>query len=126
MAGERKRIRDEIKSVIESVYDGDVIAARTYEARDVSEFVSVYFESGDVEWDGLKSFTTAVIVISYFLSELLSDDELDEVADLINGALDVADIAPNLVQGFVPEGFEYLLEKESAFSGISLRYKITY
>lgn len=126
MANERKQIRDEIKAVIESVYNGVVITSRVYDVRDETEYVSVYFESGETEWDGLNNFTTATIVVSYFFSELVSDDDLDVVADSINSALEIADIAPNLMRGFLPDGFEYLSEQESAFSGISLRYKITY
>jgi hypothetical protein len=126
MAGERKRIRDEIKQAIETIYTGTVISSRVYDARDISKLVSVYFDSGDIEWDGIKNFTTASVVVSYFSADLSDDDELDSVADLIHGAIESANIAPDLIQGFMPAGFEYLSEKESAFAGVALRYTVIY
>lgn len=126
MASERKRIRDAIKAAIETEYSGEVIASRVYDARNKRDFVTVYFESGDIEWDGIKNFTTASIVVAYMAKDLSTDDELDEVADLVNGVLAVAPIAPDLIQGFIPAGFEYLSENESAYSGIALRYTVIY
>lgn len=126
MAGERKRIRDEIKAVIDSVFTGDVITSRVYDARETEKFVSVYFESGEIEWDGIKNFTTASVVVSYFSCDLASDDDLDQVADVIHSAVGAASIAPDLIQGFMPSGFEYLSEKESAFAGIAMRYTVIY
>jgi predicted HAD superfamily phosphohydrolase len=126
MAGERKRIRDEIKAVVESVCPCEVVASRVYDARSTGRFVSVYFDSGEVQWDGVKNYTTADVVVSYLVADLSDDDHLDEVADAIHKAIGGADIAPGLVQGFIPAGFDYLSEKESAFAGIALRYTVTY
>lgn len=126
MAGERKRIRDDIKAAIETVFAGEVIASRVYDARDKTKFVSVYFETGDIEWDGIKNFTTAPVVVSYLSNDISDDDAIDKIAESIHAAIESTDIAPGLIQGFVPAGFEYLSEADSAFCGLALRYTVIY
>lgn len=126
MSGERQKIRAAMKAVVEKIYAGKVFDSRVFEARGVPEFVSIYLESGEVVWDGLKATTTAELVISYQVEEFTDDAALDEVADRINDALATERILPDLIQGLMPAGFEYLPEKESAFSGIAQRYTIIY
>jgi hypothetical protein len=126
MPGERKAIRDAIKTIIEGVVDYEVIASRKIDGRDKDDFVSVYFESGEVQFDGLIENTTASLIVAYNTIDQLDDDLLDEVADEIHGALAANEIAPQLVQGFIPTGWGYLDDNERAFSGIYLRYTVTY
>lgn len=126
MAGERKVIRDAVKSIVEQATDLMCFSSRRVDARVEQEFINVYFESGEIQYDGVKEFTTAQIVVCYNNLELIDDDEIDEMADMIHEALASQEIAPSVVQGFVPSGWDYIDDRERAFSGINLRYSVTY
>jgi len=126
MPNERKTIRDSIKTIIEGVVNYEVFTSRKIDGRNKNEFISIYFEQWDMAFDGLQNPTTAPLIIAFNTVDQLDDDLLDEVADAINTALEQNEIAPQLVQGFIPTGGGYFDESERAFSGIYLRYTVTY
>lgn len=126
MPGERKKIRDAVVAVIRPVIDAEVTASRNVDAREKDFFVNVFFESGDVQYDGVKSSTAAILVLAYQTKEIIDDDLLDESADLMHSALENNPIAEDLIQGFIPIGWEYIDDRERQFSGIYLRYSVTY
>ena len=126
MPGERKIIRDAVKEIIENAVSYEVISSRKIDGRNKNEFINIYFEQWDMAFDGLQNPTTAPLIVAFNTVDQLDDDLLDEVADAINAALEENEIAPQLVQGFVPNGGGYLDDNERAFSGIYLRYTVTY
>ena len=126
MAGERRAIREGIKAAIEADLVMEVIASRVYDTRGKSNFVSIFFDSGDDEYEGIQVTTTAQIIVGYFVKDLVDDNELDAVADLIYEAIENTDIAPDVVQGIIPTGFAYVPESETSFSGIVLRFNVRY
>lgn len=126
MAGERKIIRDAVKSIVGQAANVVCYSSRRVDAREELNFINVYFESGEIQFDGIKGFTTAQIVVSYNSIELLEDDDIDQVADVLHEALGSHEIAPHLVQGFSPAGWDYIDDRERAFSGINLRYTVYY
>lgn len=125
MSAERKKIRDAIAQVLQSTFV-DVFKSRSIDARELESFVNVYFDQGDIEFDGLRQQTTATLVIAYHCATIDNDDHIDDVSDQINKLLSENDIATDLIQGFYPVGFQYADEKETAFSGIFLRYEVIY
>lgn len=126
MATERKIIRDAIVAAIKADFVAPIYCSRAVDGREDDNFVNVYFDSGDIEFDGLLTKTRATIVVSYHDRNAQSDDDIDASADFLNNILATADIAPDVIQGMVPAGFEYADERESSFSGIYLRYTIIY
>jgi hypothetical protein len=126
MSNQRKTIRDAVAAVISAVVTCPVFTSRNTDARDETEFVTAFFESGEIEYDGLAESTTAQLSVVYRTEAVVDDDAIDVVADAIHAALVVADIAPSVAQGFFPIGWEYSADKERAFSGINLRYTVIY
>lgn len=126
MPNERKTIRYSIKTIIEGIVNYEVFTSRKIDGRNKNEFISIYFEQWDMAFDGLQNPTTAPLIIAFNTVDQLDDDLLDEIADAINTALEQNEIAPQLVQGFIPTGGGYFDESERAFSGIYLRYTVTY
>jgi hypothetical protein len=127
MANERQVIRAAVSEIVRNAVDAEVFTSRNVDSREKDNFINVYFDSADVQFDGLKEFTTAQLIVAYHTSDVVTDDDvIDEVADAIHFALASHEIAPQLVQGFIPVGWEYQSDRESAFSGIYLRYTVTY
>ena len=126
MAGERKSIRDSVKEILQTVYAGKIYTSRKIDVRDDLEYVNVFFESGDTEYEGLRSSTSCELVVSYNNSNQFTDDELDAVADMLNQALVDNDVAPGVIRGMLPAGFAYESDQESAFTGINLLYTVYY
>lgn len=126
MPNERKTIRDAVKEIIENAVSYEVIASRKIDGRNKNEFINIYFEQWDMAFDGMQNPTTAPLIVAFNTVDQLDDDLLDEIADSINSALEENEIAPQLVQGFTPLGGGYLDDNERAFSGIYLRYTVTY
>lgn len=126
MAQERKAIRDGIKAALKTAYAGPIFTSRYMDVRDESEYVNVYFDTGDVTWDGLLSSTTATVIVEYSTTGQVDDDAMDAVADQLNNALATQPIAEDIIQGFLPAGFEYIEQQETEFNTIILRYTVTY
>lgn len=126
MAGERKAIRDAVKQVLEGIYAGDVFSSRYVDGRDLSEYVNVYFNEGQVDTETLVFATSAELVVGFHTKDYVSDDQLDEQADTLYQAIGDADIAPNVLRGINPAGFEYGDEQESAFTSIYLQFTVYY
>ena len=126
MASERKTIRDSVKAILQTVYSGEIYTSRTIDVTEETEYVNVFFESGSTEYEGLLSTTSGELVISYNTKSQVTDDDLDEVADMLNQALADNDVAPGVIRGMLPAGFAYESEQESAFTGINLLYTVYY
>lgn len=138
MSGERKAIRDAVKLALESVYFGTIYTSRRVDTRDHNEFVRIYLQSGEMEYNGLDNPTSADLVVAFHkkpdadtsygpaVDPQVTDDELDAVADLLFDEMGEADIAPNLIRGITPVGFEYGEEQEQEFESIALLFNVQY
>ncbi len=129
MPSERKQIRDSIKSIIQSVYSGDIETSQAIAPRDNS-YVQVIFRDGLVEGDALRKIQTAQINITYALklnddADLPTDDDLDEKSDEIQAAVYASEL-PDFVSGMTKIGFEYSFEVESNYTTLTTQHQITY
>lgn len=126
MANERKIIRAAIKQALQNKIALPVFLTRNIDARNEDQFINVFFVDGQIEFDGVSQFTKADLTIAYRTITDADDDEIDAVSDQIHAALEETDIAPGTLAGLVPTGWEYVDDTERAFSGIYLRYSVTY
>lgn len=126
MAQNRKAIRDAIKAALQTVFAGPIYTSRYIDVRDETKFVNVYFEGGEIEFDGVRQNTTASVVVEYNTELDASDDDIDSVADALIQALETEPVATDIVQGFYPVAFEYLPLQESAFNTFVWRFTVIY
>ena len=130
MAGQRKAIRDAIKTALESDFDCSIFTSRKVDSRGASEYINIFFESGDVDNDTLQSQTTAAVVVGYHVTdiagELPTDDDLDVMADTILAQLTTHGVASDILQGLLNTGFEYGDDDDGEYSSIYLRFDAIY
>lgn len=127
MQGERKAIRDGIKAALDGVHVGvEVFTQRQVDARDLSEYINVFFDDGEIGQQGLDEQTAAEILVGYHTANYISDDDLDQKGDALYAAIEAADIAPDILRGMLPAGFSYGEESESPFTSLFLRFTVFY
>lgn len=126
MQGERKLIRDSFKAAIDGKFSADVYAKRFVDRREISEYVNIFFDEGDIDFEGLNLSTTALITVGYHTNQHVDDDELDEIGDTIFNAIGDSDIAPDVIRGVIPQGFSYGDEQEQEFTSLFLRFTVIY
>lgn len=125
MSNKRGLIRDAIRDLLEPLFSFPVYAGRDVDGCEVPEFINVYLPAGDVEHAGLQKSTTAILAVGYRIQNVVTDDELDIVADKIEAAMK-PQVLGDLASGMLYDGFEYLDERERGFDGITLRFNVVY
>lgn len=138
MSGERQSIRNAIQQALEPVYSGPIFTSRRVDPRGLDEFVRIYLQGGEMQYDGLDNPTTADLAVAFHkkpeadasygpsVDPQVTDDELDAVADALFDQMAAADIAPDLIRGITPVGFEYGEEQEQEFESITLLFTVQY
>lgn len=125
MQGERKVIRSALKQALQNALTLNVFARRFIDARGLDQYINVYFDEGDIEFEGLDKSTTALVIVGYHTRDYVDDDQLDDIADTIYAAIENA---PNLtgVRGLLPAGFKYGEEQEQEFTSIYQTFTVVY
>jgi len=126
MQGERKAIRDGFKNALSSAFNGDIFTKRHVDARDLNEYVTVYFNEGDATFDSLDLSTSAEVLVGYHVRDYVDDDQLDVVANDLYAALKNNPIAPDVLRGTLPSGFMYGDDTENEFTSIFLKFTVIY
>ena len=125
MSNNRGLIRDAVRATLQPLFSFPVYADRKVDGREETEFINAYLVDGDVEREGLRDRTTAVLAIAYRTEADATDDEIDVISDQIETAM-TPQVLGDLASGLLYDGFEYLDERERGFSGITLRFSVVY
>lgn len=122
----RKEVREAIAEVISTVYAGKIFTSRYFDARDLTDYISVYFDSGELE-HGFNGYymTTAEVIVSVH-GQQFSDDDLDEVAEEIERAINAETVFKAGITGILLEGFAYEQDERDGAQTINLRYNVQY
>ena len=120
----REQIRQAFKSAVESVFlDKPVYTSRITDNRDDTEYVSVYIEEGDIDYNFSGSETESLITVKY-LKQNAKDVELDDVAESILIAILNHDDVKQAVKR--PRLTHFGYESDSTHNGLSHTFKILY
>ena len=125
MSNKRGLIRAAVRAILQPLFSFTVYAERNIDAREDDELINVYLVEGSIEYEGLRSSTTAILAIAYRTEENATDDEIDVIADQIEAVMK-PQVLGDLASGLLYDGFEYLDERERGFSGITLRFSVVY
>lgn len=121
-----KSIRDAVKEQIESVYTaGDVFTGRTFDLRTGSrnESVQIFLQRGAEESQGMASDCRSDLKIIVRKAGIVHDDELDDIAVIVDGALQSNFTLSGIVGGVIYDSFEYLDDDNTAeYSALLLSY----
>ena len=127
MQASRKAIRNAIREHIKHALTEMHIYTRRYvDGTGHSDFVTIYFQSGDIQYEGIQTYTSATLSISLFGNLHSEDDDLDKYGDQIQQQLDRDTDLGGLVRGFQFSGFEYPMDDEPHFNQLVLNYTIQY
>lgn len=127
MKTSRKQIRDAVRSHINTAIPTiQAFTRRSVDASGLSDFVTVYLSSGDIQFEGMQSYTTATLGISIYGNLHCEDDELDELGELIQSQLNTDFYLGGLIRGMQYTGFEYPMDDEPHFNQLVLNYSIQY
>jgi len=123
----RIELRQQLKAVIETVYDGIVTTSRnlTYTGNTPpDEFVSVLIIEGEVlDEPGIRQTSSSVVSVLFYKTRA-DDDDLDEMALPVHEALSNADLQD--VMGLTYNGFSYSDEENSQYQRLTMTYLLTY
>lgn len=128
----RSQIRTAAKAAVSGAYAGEIITKRSNDARDNTEYLRIYIDSGETETNVQAELTTAQLIIEYNKSDSDSDDDLDTVMIAVhqdfmgNFASQISSAGSTDGVGFQWVGFEYGDEQESAFSSLAYTYQLQY
>lgn len=121
----RADIRVKARALLAQVYAQDIEISRNIDARDKTEFISLYLASGQQTSDGMTTEHTAQLIIG-INKQNASDDQLDTIGDLLETAMESSPTLNGAVYGFEYEGFEYGSDDSSGFQQLFLKYNIFY
>lgn len=127
MKTSRKQIRDAVRDQVEYVLpDIQVFTNRFVDGTGLSDLVTVYLSSGEVQWEGINTHTSATLSIGIYGNLNSEDDELDKLGDLIQAELDKDFYLGGLIRGMTFSGFEYPMDDEPHFNQLILNYSLQY
>ena len=124
----RKQIRDEVACIVRStaptlkLFVGDFFAI----ANDELPMSAIYFDTGQVEQQGLASslIMNAVLDVDFF--SIIGDDELDCLADPVIEAIlnspELRSMALRVGYG----GFQYLRDQGQGFAALKASFEFVY
>ena len=127
MKTSRKQIRDAVRDQIETVLPSmPIFTQRFVDGSGLNDFVTVYLSSGDIQTEGIQSYTSATLSISVFGNLHSADDDLDDYGELIQQQLEKDLFLGGLIRGLQFSGFEYPMDDEPHFNQLILNYSIQY
>lgn len=121
----RKQIREALVSVIAAEYAGAVFTVPQPDLTELSECITVSFDSGEERSEGLGSETEAQLVVSFKRAHVAGQDDLDDWADEITPLI-TASAMPSDVHYLEQEGWAYGTDETGQFSTLDINYLIIY
>ena len=119
----REAIRDHIKQVLPTI---PIYTRRYVDATGLEDLVTVYFQTGEIQSEGIQFYTSAILSISIYGNLHCEDNQLDDYGEMIESQLENDRDLEGLVRGLQFQGFEYPMDDDPHFNQLILNYTIQY